>query len=63
MNDELFVQRVLEKLDKMDERINDLCSRITELETIHRVTETKFNQLMAVIGAASAIIGIIAFFN
>jgi len=60
--DELFIERIFEKLDKMEDRMNDMCNRVTQLETIQQVTKEKFNQLMAVIGTVGVIIGIITYF-
>lgn len=59
--EELFIERVLEKLDKMEDRLNEMCSRVTELETIQRVTKEKFNQLMAVIGTVGVLVGIMTY--
>jgi hypothetical protein len=61
MEDELFVQRIFEKLDRMEERMNDMCNRVTQLETIQKVTKEKFNQLMAVIGTVGVVVGIVAY--
>ncbi len=60
--DELFIERIFEKLDKMEDRMNDMCNRVTQLETIQQVTKEKFNQLMAVIGTVGVIIGIVTYF-
>lgn len=60
-NDDFFV-RIFEKLDKMEDRLNDMCNRVTQLETIHQVTKEKFNQLMAVIGTVGVIVGIATVF-
>jgi len=61
MEDNLFIERIFEKLDKMEERMNDMCNRVTELETIQRVTKEKFNQLMAVIGTVGVLVGIMTY--
>ena len=61
MEDTMFVQRIFEKLDKMEERMNEMCNRVTELETIQRVTKEKFNQLMAVIGTVGVLVGIMTY--
>lgn len=61
MDDNLFIERVLEKLDKMEDRLNEMCNRVTELETIQKVTKEKFNQLMAVIGTVGVVVGIITY--
>lgn len=61
MDDNLFIERVLEKLDKMEDRLNEMCNRVTELETIQKVTKEKFNQLMAVIGTVGVIVGIVTY--
>jgi Mg2+ and Co2+ transporter CorA len=58
MEDSVFIQRIFEKLDRMEERLNDMCNRVTELETIQKVAKEKFNQLMAVIGIVGVIIGV-----
>jgi len=57
----MFIERIFEKLDKMEERMNDMCNRVTELETIQRVTKEKFNQLMAVIGTVGVLVGIMTY--
>jgi len=57
----MFVQRIFEKLDKMEERMNDMCNRVTQLETIQKVTKEKFNQLMAVIGTVGVLVGIMTY--
>jgi hypothetical protein len=46
----------------MEERLNDMCNRVTELETIQKVTKEKFNQLMAVIGTVGVIVGVVTVF-
>jgi hypothetical protein len=61
MEDTMFIERIFEKLDKMEERMNDMCNRVTELETIQRVTKEKFNQLMAVIGTVGVLVGIMTY--
>jgi hypothetical protein len=61
MEDNLFIERIFEKLDKMEDRLNDMCNRVTELETIQRVTKEKFNQLMAVIGTVGVLVGIMTY--
>ena len=61
MEDTMFVQRIFEKLDKMEERMNDMCNRVTQLETIQKVTKEKFNQLMAVIGTVGVLVGIMTY--
>jgi len=61
MEDNLFIERIFEKLDKMEDRMNDMCNRVTQLETIQKVTKEKFNQLMAVIGTVGVIIGIVTY--
>lgn len=62
MDNDDFIKRVFEKLDKMEDRMNEMCSRVTELETIQRVTKEKFNQLMAVIGTVGVIVGVATVF-
>jgi Mg2+ and Co2+ transporter CorA len=62
MEDSVFIQRIFEKLDRMEERLNDMCNRVTELETIQKVTKEKFNQLMAVIGTVGVIVGVVTVF-
>jgi len=62
MEDSVFIQRIFEKLDRMEERLNDMCNRVTELETIQKVTKEKFNQLMAVIGTVGVIVGVVTIF-
>jgi len=57
----MFVQRIFEKLDKMEERMNEMCNRVTQLETIQKVTKEKFNQLMAVIGTVGVLVGIMTY--
>ena len=61
MEDTMFVQRIFEKLDKMEERMNEMCNRVTQLETIQKVTKEKFNQLMAVIGTVGVLVGIMTY--
>lgn len=58
MDNDDFIIRIFEKLDKMEERMNEMCMRVTELETIQRVTKEKFNQLMAVIGTVGVVVAI-----
>ena len=62
MDDELFILRVLERLDNIDKAIQKLCDRLTALETIHEVSKSKFNQLMAVIAVGGVILGIVITF-
>ena len=59
MDNDDFIVRIFEKLDRMDERLNEMCNRVTQLETIHQVTKDKFNQLMGVIGAAGVMFAIV----
>ena len=61
MEDTMFIQRIFEKLDKMEERMNEMCNRVTQLETIQKVTKEKFNQLMAVIGTVGVLVGIMTY--
>ena len=61
MDEILLIERIFEKLDKMEERMNEMCMRVTELETIQKVTKEKFNQLMAVIGTVGVMVGIITY--
>nr|UVF62616.1 hypothetical protein [Yangshan Harbor Nitrososphaeria virus] len=61
MDETLLIERIFEKLDRMEERMNDMCNRVTQLETIQQVTKEKFNQLMAVIGTVGVIVGIITY--
>ena len=62
MDEHLLIERIFEKLDRMEDRMNDMCNRVTQLETIQKVTKEKFNQLMAVIGSVGVMVGIITYF-
>ncbi len=62
MDNDDFIIRIFEKLDKMEERMNEMCMRVTQLETIHQVTKEKFNQLMAVIGTVGVVVAIATVF-
>lgn len=62
MDESVIIERIFEKLDRMEERMNDMCNRVTQLETIQQVTKEKFNQLMAVIGSVGVMVGIITYF-
>jgi Mg2+ and Co2+ transporter CorA len=62
MDNDDFIIRIFEKLDKMEERLNEMCIRVTQLETIHQVTKEKFNQLMAVIGTVGVVVAIATVF-
>jgi len=62
MDNDDFIVRIFEKLDKMEERLNDMCNRVTQLETIQKVTKEKFNQLMAVVGSVGVIMAILTYF-
>lgn len=41
MIDDVFANRVFEKFDILDNRIGDLCTRMTTIETIHTQNEKK----------------------
>ena len=41
MIDDVFAQRVFGKFDTLDEKIGDLCGRMTTMETIHTENEKK----------------------
>lgn len=62
MDNDDFIVRIFEKLDKMEDRLNEMCNRVTQLETIQKVTKEKFNQLMAVIGTVGVIVGMATVF-
>lgn len=63
MDDTEIITRIFNKLDDMEKRMNEMCHRVTQLETIHEVTKNKFNQMMAAIGAGAAFIGVITLFT
>lgn len=41
MIDDVFAQRIFGKFDILDEKIGDLCGRMTTMETIHTENEKK----------------------
>ena len=69
MIDELFAQRVFERIDKFDEKIDDLCDRMMKVEkdvTNHlntvtqnsERTEKKFYIIIAALGTLFAAVSI-----
>ena len=74
MIDELFVQRVFERIDKFDEKIDDLCDRMMKVEldvTNHLTTveqnankkEKRFYVLIAALGTIFAAVSLLQSFS
>ena len=74
MIDELFAQRVFERIDKFDEKIDDLCDRMMKVEldvTNHLNTveqnankkEKRFYVLIAALGTVFAAVSLLQSFN
>ena len=74
MIDELFAQRVFERIDKFDDKIDDLCDRMMKVEidvTNHLGTvtanaerkEKKFYVLIAGMGTIFAAVSLLQSFN
>ena len=74
MIDELFAQRVFERIDKFDEKIDDLCDRMMKVEldvTNHLNTveqnankkEKRFYVLIAAMGTIFAAVSLLQSFN
>ncbi len=67
MDNDIVLQRILERLDKMDVKLNDLCNRMTTSEVEHKThkdfTESKlsgnqwsWNKLFGSVGIIIAIV-------
>ena len=56
-------ERIFEKLDKLQNQMNDLCNRMTKQETIHELASKKFNQMLGLIGTLGIVIGMITYFT
>ena len=60
-------QRILDKLDHFDNQLDDLCTRLTRVETTvtnhldHQVQ--KFNRTTVLVSIAIGLIGVVAFFK
>jgi len=74
MIDEIFVQRVFERIDKFDEKIDDLCDRMMKVEldvTNHLTTveqnanrkEKRFYVLIASLGTIFAAVSLFQSFS
>ena len=74
MIDELFAQRVFDRIDKIDEKIDDLCDRMMKVEidvTNHLSTveqnankkEKRFYVLIAGMGTIFAAVSLLQSFN
>ena len=74
MIDELFAQRVFERIDKFDDKIDDLCDRMMKVEldvTNHLTTveqnankkEKRFYVLIAAMGTVFAAVSLLQSFN
>ena len=71
MIDELFAQRVFERIDKFDEKIDDLCDRMMKVEidvtnhlnTVTQNSERKEKKFYIIIAGLGTLFAAVSFFQ